>query len=294
MSYSGGTDPQTAYYGYVPSKAIGIVACVLFGLSTVVHAGQSIKYKLWWLLPTVCLSGLIELVGWAARVKSAYDPTLQTPVLIQTVLLIMAPTPLVASNFMIFSRIVARGGQQFSRLSPRRYSQIFLTADVVALIIQTLGGGMAAKAVKSGNDPKPGSHTMLAGVVFQLVSLTIYSLMGVEFLLRHHKNNPVNHAHAKAMGPTKPVFSSRVKLMLWGLAQMDIYLFTRSVYRVVELADGWFGKIHRTEIYFVILDGLMILLAMLTLNIFHPGFLLRQREDDHDPVPLHRIDVEGE
>lgn len=44
----------------------------------------------------------------------------------------------------------------------------------------------------------------------------------------------------------------------------------------------------------VILDGLMILLAMLTLNVFHPGFLLRQREDDHDPVPLHRIDVEGE
>lgn len=38
----------------------------------------------------------------------------------RTVLLIMAPTPLVASNFMIFSRIVARGGQQFSRLSPRR------------------------------------------------------------------------------------------------------------------------------------------------------------------------------
>lgn len=68
---------------------------------------------------------------------------------------------------------------------------------------------------------------MLAGVVFQLVSLTIYSLMGAEFLLRHHKNNPFNHAHAKAMGPTKPVFSSRVKLMLWGLAQMDIYLFTR-------------------------------------------------------------------
>lgn len=71
---------------------------------------------------------------------------------------------------------------------------------------------------------------MLAGVVFQLVSLTIYSLMGAEFLIRHRKNKPFNNAHAQAMGPTKPVLSSRVKLMLWGLAQMDIYLFTRYVF----------------------------------------------------------------
>lgn len=44
----------------------------------------------------------------------------------------------------------------------------------------------------------------------------------------------------------------------------------------------------------VILDGLMILLAMLTLNVFHPGFLLRQREDDQDPIPLRKIDIEGQ
>lgn len=34
VAYSADTNPDTAYYGYVPSKAIGIVACALFGLST--------------------------------------------------------------------------------------------------------------------------------------------------------------------------------------------------------------------------------------------------------------------
>jgi len=48
----------------------------------------------------------------------------------------------------------------------------------------------------------------------------------------------------------------------------------RSVYRTIELADGWNGRIISTEWYFNVFDATPIVLAMVAINIFHPGRLL--------------------
>ncbi|KAG6876216.1 hypothetical protein C0993_004915, partial [Termitomyces sp. T159_Od127] len=52
-----------------------------------------------------------------------------------------------------------------------------------------------------------------------------------------------------------------------------------SIYRVVELADGWLGRVIRTEVYFNVLDGVMITLAIYTFNIIHPGYFLADDEE---------------
>ncbi len=35
-------------YSYVPSLAAGIVFCVLFGISLILHTFTSIRYRMWW------------------------------------------------------------------------------------------------------------------------------------------------------------------------------------------------------------------------------------------------------
>lgn len=47
----------------------------------------------------------------------------------------------------------------------------------------------------------------------------------------------------------------------------------RSIYRTIELADGWNGRIISTEWYFNTFDATPIFLAMVALNLFHPGRL---------------------
>lgn len=67
-----------------------------------------------------------------------------------------------------------------------------------------------------------------------------------------------------------------------------------AIYRTAELADGWDGKIIRTQVYFSmsgdvawagiftdcpcqnldVLDAMMVTLAMYATNFFHPGRLL--------------------
>ena len=58
----------------------------------------------------------------------------------------------------------------------------------------------------------------------------------------------------------------------------------RSVYRTIELVDGWNGRIIKNELYFNIMDGAMIVAAMFCLNELHPGRLLKP-----DSVPVKEI-----
>ena len=103
----------------------------------VLHLGQATRYRMLWLFPTVCLCGLIEVLGWSGRLWSSFSPLLSTPFQIQCVQsalsslrkswrfghritsTIIAPTPLLAVNFVVLGEIIKRLGSQYSRLSPK-------------------------------------------------------------------------------------------------------------------------------------------------------------------------------
>ncbi|KAF9493501.1 RTA1-domain-containing protein [Pleurotus eryngii] len=229
-------------YGYIPTEYVCIMFIVLFGISTFAHTVEAIFLRTWWLLPTACLAGALEVLGWAGRLWSSDNITGVQPFQIQITATILAPTPLVAANFIILGRTIARLGPTYSRLSPKWYTIVFLSCDIIALIVQGIGGGMASSAAGSGRDPSLGGRVMLGGIAFQLVTIAVYAVCALEFYLR--------------------------------------YL---SIYRTIELADGWGGRKFTTEVYFNVLDGAMIVLAMCTLNVANPGLLLSEAKLEDAP-----------
>lgn len=77
-------------YGYTPTKAVCIIFIVLFAVSTckdmliihflcshsfseVVHTAQAVKYRMWWLFPTMIIGGLTEVLGWSGRLWSSFN-----------------------------------------------------------------------------------------------------------------------------------------------------------------------------------------------------------------------------
>ncbi|KAI8995672.1 RTA1 like protein-domain-containing protein [Trametes punicea] len=267
------------FYGYLPLDSANILFLTFFTLTTLLHLAQSIRYRTWWLLPTVVLAGCGEVLGWAARAWSHDKPLDSNPYLIQTVVLIISPTPLIGALFITFGRMSAMLGHQYSRISPRLYSRIFFTSDFVALFIQAVGGGIAASSqdVKTG---RLGSNIMLAGIVFQLVSLSIFCALLVEYLKRRTQNRPLkkfvaddsslNSASFKRQPLGKPMAHLAI-----GLCIAAALLYIRAIYRTVELADGWSGKVIQTQSLFIIFDGVMVFGTMLVLNICNPGRLLK-------------------
>ncbi|KAL5519103.1 hypothetical protein ACEPAH_786 [Sanghuangporus vaninii] len=273
MTIPAGVDRDDLQYGYIPTEWICILFVVLFSISTITHLGQSIYYKLWWLLPTVVLAGIGEVTGWAGRLWSSqtFLGNGDDPYLMQICATIISPTPLLAANFVILGLIIGHLGAQYSRLTPKWYTIVFCSADVVALVVQAVGGALASSASQEdGGDPTTGGNIMLGGIVLQLVSITIYTALGVEYFYRYLTDRPIRNSFPAKKG----VFDLRVRLMVYALALSTTCLFIRAVYRTIELSDGWRGRIIETEVYFNVLDGAMIVLAICTINFFHPGFLL--------------------
>jgi len=64
---------------------------------------------------------------------------------------------------------------------------IFLTADIVSLVLQAIGGGWAASVTPA---PDPASNLMLAGIAFQLGVMTIFVFIGLDFCFRIWKDKP--------------------------------------------------------------------------------------------------------
>ncbi|KAJ7219802.1 RTA1 like protein-domain-containing protein [Mycena haematopus] len=278
-------------YGYTPQESVAILFLALFGISTVLHIGQATYFRTWWLLPTAVFCGIGELLGWSGRLWSSQNPTANTPFIIQICATIIAPTPLLAATFMIMSRIVGQLGTSYSWLTPKWYTILFLPCDLIALVVQGVGGGMASSA-SDLTGANQGANVMLGGIGFQFAVIIIFTILACDFSLRYMRKKPIP---SRTTGTPRGPFTMRLKFMLAALAFSTTVLVVRSVYRLIELSGGWDGHVIRTEVYFNVLDGGMVTLAIFTLNFVHPGLFLQPAPSqvDHMAIKLQSIDSES-
>ena len=131
---------------------------------------------------------------------------------------------------------------------------IFIGFDLVSIAIQGTGGGMASAAgskVPPGNT-RPATHTMMAGIIIQLVSMSSFVSLFLYFLWA---------ARALPYSRTAGAATSFVAALI----------LIRNFYRAVELSQGWSGYLITHEVYFAVLDGALMALVPITFNIFHPA-----------------------
>lgn len=65
--------------------------------------------------------------------------------------MILGPAVQMAGNYVLLGVLIRSFGQGFCRLAPATYVKIFLSGDLLSLIIQAVGGGMAASATTFEN-----------------------------------------------------------------------------------------------------------------------------------------------
>jgi hypothetical protein len=104
--------------------------------------------------------------------------------------LTVAPAFLSASIYLCLSRliVICDPTNKISRLKPRTYTAIFVTADVISLLLQAAGGAIASIAAKAHPRTKAekemgdhGVNIMVAGLAFQVVSLCVFLGLWGEF-----------------------------------------------------------------------------------------------------------------
>lgn len=187
---------------------------------------------------------------------------------IQICCLIISPAFISAGIYLTLKHIVLSFGEQWSRLRPAAwYTRIFITGDIISLVLQGAGGGIAATANPGSNLQDVGTNLMIAGVVFQVVILSVFGMLLAEYTIRTYRRR--NQLSQEAMA----LFHRRsFQCFMFAIIVAFLGIFIRCVYRIPELTGGWRSELMRNETDFIILEGVMIVISVLVLTIFHPGY----------------------
>jgi hypothetical protein len=153
-------------------------------------------------------------------------------------------------------------GEGIPRVKPVWYTRFFINCDIISLTLQGAGGGVASSATKHST-MELGNHLMLVGLIFQIVSLIFFALACIDFALRVRRYQSwKNPAYKKLRA------SMRFRGFLWALVVSFMTIFTRCVYRVVELGGGWNNRLMREETPFIILESWYVVLHSLRRQVF--------------------------
>ncbi|CZR53242.1 related to YER185w, Rta1p [Phialocephala subalpina] len=259
-------DLSMASFLYLPTVPGNAIYAAIFGIYVIAQLYLGIRHRVWGYMSAMVLGMIAEIIGYVGRVMLHNSPFNNNDFLTYLICLTIAPALLSASIYLCLSRIVIVYGENLSRFKPRTYTLFFCTCDLICLVLQGMGGGIASTAsTVSGSNT--GKNIMLAGLIFQLISLSLFAVACTDFFLRVRKQRGMWNPRYLNI-----VNSKLFKAFLFGLATATITIFVRSVYRCAELSGGFNSTLFTSdEALFMILEGLMIVIACSCLTILHPA-----------------------
>ncbi|EFW17415.1 hypothetical protein D8B26_000145 [Coccidioides posadasii str. Silveira] len=248
------------FYKYTPSKAAASVFIVLFLLTSTFHVFQLAKPRVWFFIPIV-VGGVFEIVGYTARIVSSTEAPLfkDTPYIIQTLFLLLAPALFAASVYMLLGRLIAAlHADHFAIVRRTWMTKIFVTGDILSFVVQGMGGGIMASGTPS--NLSLGQKIIIGGLVIQLLFFGFFIFASIIFH-RRMTANPTTESMSLCFSWHKHLFALYIASAL---------IMTRSIFRVIEYIQGADGELLSNEVYLYVFDAALMLILMVLLNVVHP------------------------
>lgn len=262
---------EAFYSGNYPSLGGNIALLVVYSFFFALQVISGVFYHQWWFLTCWSAGLILEIIGYAGRIWSHENILNFNAFVMQLVCLTLAPCFLMAGIYYVIAQLTLIYGQKFSMLRPMHYSLIFIICDLISIILQAVGGGVAANELSLYQPTDVGSHIMVGGLAFQVFTIALFQFFWYLFLWKVYKSyktfgdaefNP-NFVHIRERKLLIP--------FIFTVSFAVVLIFVRSIYRLVELAEGWSSSLAVDEIYFMILEALMISLSSCILSFISPG-----------------------
>ncbi|SCZ92578.1 BZ3500_MvSof-1268-A1-R1_Chr5-2g07996 [Microbotryum saponariae] len=239
--------------------AAAVVFITLFGLITIINAFHVFKSKVWWIL-------IRQVIGWSGRLWSSKNVYSLDAFLIQQCALIISPCFYSAALYGSLGMLTRTLGAEHSRLRPNFYMLVFCLADLLALVVQAVGGAMAAIALENGKASETGTHIMVAGIALQLAAMLAFCALGYDFLRRAIRSPAYQERK------TQP--GVKLQRIVYGMVWAAFWILVRCLYRMVELSQGWTGYLITHEPFFICLDAIPMVLCQAAFVIAFPPFCI--------------------
>ncbi|KAK0110077.1 hypothetical protein ONS95_002733 [Cadophora gregata] len=247
---------EDTIYGYYPNLGANVVMVAIFAICAIAQLYLGFRYKLRAYPAVVFLGCLGECVGYVGRVLMHSNPWDSGPFIIQILLLIVSPSLLAAGLYLTLKHLVLHFGPEYSRLSPKWYTWLFVACDAIGFLTQCIGGGIQASA--DNTDQKTlnmGNNIMVAGVSFQAATMVVCGLLAADFAYSLYRHRGERKTAAQG---TSPRGAKAFQFYLACFVTAFLAILTRCIYRIPEMAGGWKNHLMRDEVGFMILDGAQV------------------------------------
>jgi len=181
--------------------------------------------------------------------------------------LTLAPAFNSAAIYLTLKHITLCFGPEAARIRPKFYTWGFVSTDILALVFQGAGGGIAGSAGDNESLRGVGTDLMMVGICLQVATLVVFGILNIDFVLRRQKDPmPLSSEAEDTLNSTK------FRCYAVGLLVAYLAILTRCVYRIAEMAGGWRNPIMQDQDLFIGLDSSLVALATLLQTLLHPGF----------------------
>lgn len=103
-------------------------------------------------------------------------------------MIVVAPVFFAAAIYLGLTRLITLGGRYIAPFSPKAIYIIFLSFDIVTIIIQVAGAALIGVRESNQEDPTTANNILIAGLALQTASFAVFLvllLFSVARLLRH-------------------------------------------------------------------------------------------------------------
>ncbi|KAF4444687.1 phospholipid-translocating ATPase [Fusarium acutatum] len=274
-------DACNANYFFDPSFAANLAFCILFGMTTMVHLMQAIlfKKKFCWV---AIMGAAWETIGFAFKTLGSRNQQNTTYVILGQLFFLLAPlckyleyqvilwdqrltdSGVNAFVYMAVARMVyfRMPDRKLLGIKAIRMTLLFVWLDIILFLVQGAGGSMLSNN-EDMNVIRIGQKVYMAGVGLQLAVIFIFIGITAFFYFK------LRQLEGRSMG--------RMKWLILTMLAVLILIVIRIVYRLIEFGPGVneHNQLLIHEEYPLGLDATPILIALVLLNIMHPGFVLR-------------------
>ncbi|KAL7626584.1 hypothetical protein AAE478_003356 [Parahypoxylon ruwenzoriense] len=280
-----------SFYDYDPSEAVAGVCAALFGVSLVYASFMTVQKRAWvWTVQLLAI--LMEVLGYAVRIASAGDTDNLNLYAIQFCVIILAPVLMAGVIYVVFGRIVFHvvpAQERTMRLLwvPARWiTPIFVTFDIVSLVVQLLGAVIVSSTQVTDKNVasrlKTGKDVALVGLSLQIGAFGLFSIIAARFHFTSKRFETGLRSRLEDAGKGKTVvirgslqrINPNWRRLLYAVNASCILILIRSIFRVIEFAEGPGGRVVRQEYFMYVLDTLPVLLVVCSFNLFFPGSYL--------------------
>ncbi|KAE9380127.1 hypothetical protein N431DRAFT_498022 [Stipitochalara longipes BDJ] len=181
-----------------------------------------------------------EVLGYIARVLLNGDHFMKIYFMLYLVSLTLGPVLMMAVIYLCLRRVMIVYEEEISRFRARTYTLKFMGCDVLSLVVQSVGGGIAASYQATNK--------------YMIASLFASSCRSLEFLCRLY-------SHRTLLNTTFAKLRNQFKELLVSLSVATACVLIRTVFYSVELSDGFRGHLTNSEVKFMVLGGAMVIIA---------------------------------